>query len=297
MKILVTGRHGQVGSELRRALAPLGEVVAFDRHELDLAQPRTLAARVDAIRPDVIVNAAAHTGVDAAESEFELVHRVNAESVGVLAGLARQHDALFVHYSTDYVFDGNGSRPYVETDPVSPVNAYGRTKLEGEQATAASGADWLVFRTSWVYSPRGRNFLRTMLRLAGERDLLRVVNDQHGTPTSARMIADLTAHAIRHAQHERAQRTFASDVFHLTAAGATTWHGFASEIVALARRSGAFEIKAAEVAPVGTDAYPTPARRPRYSVLDNTRFERRFGLVRLAWRDALELVFDELTRV
>ncbi|CAM2141486.1 dTDP-4-dehydrorhamnose reductase [Pararobbsia alpina] len=296
MNILVTGRNGQLGWELQRALAPLGHVHAVDRSQLDLSRPETLAPFVTALRPAVIVNAAAYTAVDLAEKETEVARRVNAESVQLLAALAKQLGALFVHYSTDYVFDGNGLRAYLETDPVAPCNAYGATKLEGERAVAASAADWLVFRTSWVYSTRGRNFMRTILRLASERESMSVVNDQQGAPTSARMIADLSAHAIALALKERRQDAFESGLFHLTARGTTTWYGFASEIVSLARQSGVFDIKVNDVLPVGTEAYPTPARRPAFSVLDNAKFEHRFGLSRLDWAAALRLVFDDLAR-
>ncbi|GLU30484.1 dTDP-4-dehydrorhamnose reductase [Trinickia caryophylli] len=294
MKILVTGRQGQVGWELRRALAPLGEVVAVDRSVADLAKPQTLAAVVASVRPAVIVNAAAYTAVDQAEQDEAAAHVVNAQAVGVLAELARGHGALFVHYSTDYVFDGSSSVPYTESDPPMPINAYGRSKLAGEQAIEAAGGDWLTLRTTWVYAPRGRNFLRTMLRLAGERDTLKVVADQTGAPTPARTIADLTAHAVATAQRERAAGSFESGIFHMTAAGQTTWHGFASAIVESARAAMPETIKTAVVEPIGSEAYPTPARRPKYSLLDNGKFERRFGLHRVDWRDGLAMTLEEL---
>ncbi|KAF1026148.1 MAG: dTDP-4-dehydrorhamnose reductase [Burkholderia plantarii] len=294
MKILLTGRNGQVGWELRSALAPLGEVVACDREAADLARPETLAPLVASVRPDVIVNAAAYTAVDLAEEQEALTLRVNGEAAGVLAQAARDVGALFVHYSTDYVFDGSATAPYSETEAARAVNAYGRTKLAGERAIAAAGGDWLTFRTTWVYGTRGRNFLLTMLRLAGERETMRVVADQTGTPTSARMIADLTAHAVSHAMRERAADRFESGLFHMTAGGQTTWHGFASAIVEAARAARGDAIRVRAIEPIPSGAYPTPARRPVWSVLDNTRFDRRFGLNRLDWQQALALVMDDL---
>jgi len=294
MRIMLTGRNGQVGWELQRALAPLGEVIAFDRSGADLAKPQTLAEVVASVRPHAIVNAAAYTAVDKAETEAELAHRVNAEAVGVLAEAARKHDALMIHYSTDYVFEGESSRPYVETDAVAPLNVYGASKLAGERAIESAAGDWLTLRTTWVYGWRGQNFLRTMLRLAGERETLRVVADQAGSPTSARMIADLTAHVLAQAQRERAAGEFESGLFHMTAAGQTTWHGFATAIIEAARASGKAAIKANAIEPIGSDAWPTPARRPKHSVLDNSKFDRRFGLARLDWREGLALTLGDL---
>ena len=294
MKILLTGRNGQVGWELRRALAPLGEVVACDRERADLAKPETLAQLVADVQPNVVVNAAAYTAVDNAETDEALAQRVNAESVSVLAEAARRHGALFLHYSTDYVFDGTATKPYVEDAAVAPLNAYGRTKLAGEQAIEAAGGDWLTLRTTWVYVTRGRNFLRTMLRLATERETLRVVADQVGTPTPARLIADLTAHVIARAQRERAAGGFRSGIYHMTAAGETSWHGFASAIIDAARASGKVAVKTTSVEPIPSDAYPTPARRPQYSVLDNRAFDERFGLTRTGWQDGLALALDDL---
>jgi dTDP-4-dehydrorhamnose reductase len=294
MRVLVTGRNGQVGWELARALAPLGEVIACDRETADLSRPETLAPLVAEVRPGLIVNAAAYTAVDRAEEEEALALRVNGESVGVLAEAARKAGALLVHYSTDYVFDGTADRPYAESDPTSPVNAYGRTKLAGEQAIAAAGGDWLTFRTTWVYGVRGRNFLRTMLRLAEERETMRVVADQIGTPTSARMIAELTAHAVAQAMRERSAGHFESGLFHMTAADQTSWHGFASAIVESARATRGDAIKVRTIEAIDSEAYPTPARRPAWSVLDNGRFDQRFGLTRLDWRRALALVMGDL---
>lgn len=294
MRILITGQNGQVGWELRRALAPLGDVFAFDRQAADLSKPETLASLVASVQPHVIVNAAAYTAVDQAEVDEALAHRVNAEAVGVLATAARAQNALMIHYSTDYVFDGTSRVPYVETDPTAPTNAYGRTKLAGEQAIEAVAGDWLTFRTTWVYGVRGGNFLRTMLRLAEEREILRVVADQIGTPTPARVIADITAHVIAHAQRERKAGDFESGLFHMTAAGHTSWHGFASAIINTARTVQGRVVKTIEIEPISTESYPTPARRPQYSVLSNEKFDRRFKLNRLDWREALALVMDDI---
>lgn len=294
MKVLVTGRNGQVGWELRRSLAPLGEVVALDRNNADLTKPETLGPMVASIRPQVIVNAAAYTAVDQAESDEAQARTVNADAVGALAEAARKQNALLIHYSTDYVFDGASQRPYVESDPVAPLNAYGRTKLAGERAIAAVGGDWLTLRTSWVYGIRGRNFLRTMLRLAAERETLHVVADQRGTPTTARMIADLTAHVIACVQRERVAGEFESGLFHMTAAGETTWHTFASSIIDAARVSGKMQVKTTAVEPIGSQAYPTPARRPQYSLLDSSAFDGRFGLHRADWREALAVAMEDL---
>lgn len=294
MRILLTGRNGQVGWELCRALAPLGEVVAFDRNGADLAMPETLAPLVASVQPHVIVNAAAYTAVDNAEKEEALAQRVNADAVGELAAAARKQNALLLHYSTDYVFDGKSTEPYREIGEVAPLNAYGRTKLAGEQAIQAAGGDWLTLRTTWVYGVRGRNFLRTMLRLGCERQTLRVVADQTGVPTSARMIADLTAQVVARALRERADGDFESGLFHMTAGGQTTWHGFASAIISAAREAGRLPIKTTSVEPIESHEFPTPAARPGFSVLDNTRFDERFRLHRMDWREALSLVMDDL---
>lgn len=295
MRILVTGRNGQVGWELARTLSALGEVIACDRERADLSQPQTLKAVVEASRPDVLVNAAAYTAVDKAEEDHTSADTVNAQAVGVLAEAARSAGALFVHYSTEYVFDGAKASPYVESDAVNPLNVYGRTKLDGERAVRAAGGDWLVFRTSWVYGARGRNFLRTMLRLAGQRETLSVVSDQIGAPTSARAIAQWTAHAVRQAIAERASGTFESGLFHLTANGQTSWHGFATRIIEAAREAlGDEAILTRRIEPIATSQYPTPARRPANSLLDNAAFERRFGLWRQPWDGALESVLEDV---
>lgn len=293
MRILLTGATGQVGWELARTLLPLGTVMIADRATCDLARPQTLGTAIDAVRPDVIVNAAAYTAVDKAEEEPALAQAVNADAPGELAAAARRHGALLVHYSTDYVFDGGKAGPYEESDPADPLGAYGRTKLAGEQAVMESGADHIVFRTSWVYAARGRNFLRTILRLAGEREQLRVVADQFGAPTWARLIAETTALALQQDLASRREGAFFSEVVHLTAAGATSWHGFASAIVDTARALG-MPLKCREVAAISTAEYPLPAPRPANSQLAGSRLGQRYGLQMPAWETCLQLCLAEL---
>jgi dTDP-4-dehydrorhamnose reductase len=273
----------------------VGQVVACDRNTADLTRPDTLKALIADVRPDIIVNAAAYTMVDKAEAEEALATTINGEAVGVLAEQARASGALLVHYSTEYVFDGAKEGAYVESDATNPLNAYGRSKLAGERAVHAAGGDWLVFRTSWVYGARGKNFLRTMLRLGAERETLNVVADQFGAPTAARMIADLTAHVLREAARERRAGTFESGMFHMTAAGTTSWHGFASKIIGEARaRLPADAIKTKTVSPIPASAYPTPARRPGNSVLNNAKLEGRFKISRASWEAGTDLVLDDV---
>ncbi|MDN7617112.1 dTDP-4-dehydrorhamnose reductase [Burkholderia cepacia] len=295
MRILVTGANGQVGWELVRALQPLGEVVAATRHVVDLGDAAAVDAYVDTLAPDLVVNAAAYTAVDLAEDEPEAAFAVNRDAVGALAQAARERGALLIHFSTDYVFDGSKRTPYVESDAVCPLNVYGASKLAGEQAIADAGGDWLVFRTSWVYASRGQNFLRTMLRLGANREALSVVSDQFGAPTSARMIADLTAHAAAKALAERRAGSFTSGLYHMTAQGETTWHAFAEAIFAGARSlSPQIDLAIREVKPIPAAEYPAKTARPTFSVLDNTRFDERFGLHRPQWSDGLALVLAEL---
>ena len=293
MKLLVTGSRGQVGWELARSLQPLGEVIALDRQRADLGDPAALRAIVEEIRPQVIVNAAAYTAVDKAEQDQATAQTINAQAPSILAEQAARNGALLVHYSTDYVFDGSKSQPYSEDDAPNPVNVYGHTKLEGERAIAAQGADWLVLRTSWVYSARGGNFPRTMLRLAQERDKLSVVNDQVGAPTSSRFIADATAQIVFRALAERKAGQFTSGVFHLTSAGETSWHGLAEAVIGGARARGA-PIRIQQIAGIPGSQYPTPARRPMNSRLDLARVQSRFGVTPPDWRTGIELLLDEL---
>ena len=280
-RVLVTGCRGQVGVEVVRALGSDAQVIAHDRGSLDLARPADIVARVREARPQVVVNAAAYTAVDRAESDAAAAEAVNAVAPGILADECRRAGALLIHYSTDYVFDGAKQEPYVESDEVNPLNVYGRTKLEGERAIAASGCEHLILRTSWVYGPHGKNFLLTMLRLARERDELRVVDDQHGAPTSSLQLARLTRELIL------APKARASGVFHASAAGETTWFGFAQAI--FARRPAA-----PRLVPIASSEYPTPARRPRNSVLSSERLASVLGERLGDWRHGLDEVLGSI---
>ncbi len=294
MKILLLGKNGQVGWELQRSLSVLGELTALDRHSVpcgDLSQAERLLETVRALRPDVIVNAAAHTAVDKAESEVDLARTLNATAPAALAQAAAQTGAWLVHYSTDYVFDGSGRQPWREDAATGPLSVYGQTKLEGEQAIAASGCKHLIFRTSWIYAARGGNFAKTMLRLAQERERLTVIDDQRGAPTGADLIADVTAHAIRTAL----QRPELSGLYHLVAGGETTWHGYASHVIARAREMRPeLAWKVGEIAPVPTSAFPTPARRPLNSRLDTNKFQQAFGLVLPDWMIGVARMLKEI---
>jgi dTDP-4-dehydrorhamnose reductase len=304
VKILLLGADGQVGFELHRALAPLGTVVPATLEgrlpggaacvRCDLADRAALAALVAEAAPAWIVNAAAYTAVDKAEDEVERAARVNAGALEVLGAEAVRRGAAVLHYSTDYVFPGNGARPYREDDPTAPVNVYGQTKLDGELALRDSGARHLVFRTAWVYGARGHNFLLTMLKLAKSRDKLTVVDDQQGTPTPARLLAAVSALAI--ARLEAARDDALYGTYHVTSAGSTTWHGFASEIVRLALDAGLLRRPIA-VEPIPSSAFPTRARRPAYSVLDCARVERAFGVHLPGWRPGLAGVVGELAEL
>ncbi|MFL6662310.1 MAG: dTDP-4-dehydrorhamnose reductase [Rhizobacter sp.] len=291
MKILLLGKNGQVGWELQRALAPIGDVVALDRQGADLARPDAVADTVRTLRPDVVVNAAGYTAVDKAESEPELARAVNAAAPAALAKVAAAVGAWLVHYSTDYVFDGSGSAPRDESAPTGPLSVYGRTKLEGEHAVAASGAKHLIFRTSWVYAARGGNFARTMLRLAAERDSLRVVVDQIGAPTGAELIADVTAHAIRAVQ----ARAELAGLYHLAAAGETSWHGYARHVIAWAREHGqAIRVAPDAIHAIPTSDYPSPAARPLNSRLATGKLREAFGLQLPPWQAGVERMLGEL---
>ena len=283
MRILLTGRNGQVGWELERALAPLGEVIACDRAALDLMQPDRIVSVVRAARPEVIVNAAAYTAVDKAESEPDAAFAVNANGVRVLAEEAKRAGALLVHYSTDYVFDGTKGSPYVEDDETGPLNVYGRSKLAGEQAIGAAGGRFLILRTSWVFAPRGRNFFLTVRRLLREKDEIRVVSDQIGAPTSAAALAAATAELL--GRHRREALGEASGLYHATAAGHTSWHGFAAEI---ARLEHAHLPTTPRVVPIPSSAYPSPARRPKNSRLSNEKLRRTFAVVLPSWEECLQ---------
>lgn len=304
MKILLLGANGQVGFELARSLAPLGELVCATRSgtlagavpclAADLARPESLAATLDAVKADVIVNAAAYTAVDRAEDEPQLAQRINAQALAEIGARAAAGNALVVHYSTDYVFDGAGSRPYRENDATAPLGVYGRSKLDGENALRASGCDHLILRTAWVYAARGHNFLRTMLRLAREREELRIVGDQRGAPTPARLISAATAAALARLLARRTgERDKWLGTYHLCAAGQCTWFDFAGAIFARAHAAGLLE-RVPRLVPISTAEYPTPARRPTYSVLDCSRIRDAFGLHLPNWRNGLDAVISEL---
>lgn len=288
------GKNGQVGWELQRSLAPLGEVVALDRHSTDLCGDlgnlQGLAATVQRVAPDVIVNAAAHTAVDKAESEPELARTVNALAAGVLAHEATKLGALLVHYSTDYVFDGSGSRPWLEADVPAPLNVYGQTKLEGERLIRATCPKHLIFRTSWVYAARGGNFAKTILRLAQERDHLNVIDDQLGAPTGADLLADVTAHAIRQVGRSSGD----AGLYHLAASGETSWFGYANYVLAQALRlSSAIKIRANKVTPVPSSAFATAAKRPYNSRLATNRLQTTFGLTLPHWEHGVARMLAE----
>jgi dTDP-4-dehydrorhamnose reductase len=292
-RILLTGASGQLGWELARSLLPLGTVIVPERSRFDLERPETLAAVVDEIRPHILVNAAAYTAVDQAEQDVQLATKVNTDAPVELALAARRHGALFVHYSTDYVFDGGKTLPYLEDDPTNPLNAYGRGKLQGEEGVRTTGADHLIFRTSWIYSARGKNFLLTILRLARERETLRIVNDQIGAPTWARLVAETTVLVLFRAIVMRCQNAFESAVLNLTASGAASWYEFSAAIVIAARERGAM-LKCREIVPIATQEYPLPAKRPANSRLSCERLQSAYGLSLPAWEACLQLVMDEV---
>lgn len=295
MKILLFGKNGQVGWELQRALAPLGELIALDADSTglsaDFANPESLAATVREVAPHWIVNAAAHTAVDKAESEGDLARAINATAPGVLAREAAAMGAWLMHYSTDYVFDGSGSTARAEDAPTGPLGVYGATKLEGEELIRASGCRHLIFRTSWVYAARGGNFARTMLKLAQERDALKVIDDQIGAPTGADLLADLSAHAMRsvalHPQH--------GGTYHAVASGHTSWHGYATHVIEKARARGLpIRVAREAIAAVPTSAFPTPARRPANSRLDTEKLRNTFGLYLPDWQSGVDRMLAEV---
>lgn len=293
-RVLIVGAAGQLGRELQRSFADFGTISAVDRESIDLAVPEHIRALVQQMKPSVILNAAAYTAVDRAESEPELAKAINAEAPRVLAEEARQKGALLVHYSTDYVFDGTKQGPWTEADPTKPLSVYGGTKLAGETAIRDVGGPSLIFRTSWVYGPHGNNFLLTMLRLARERESLSVVDDQIGAPTSSIVLADATR-AIVEGISERRLGGPASwaGLYHMTCGGSTSWCGFAKAI--FARAKNLLDGKNPEVKAIPTSEYPTPATRPRNSVLSNARLKERFGIELPAWETALDEVLAKLT--
>lgn len=292
MKILLLGKNGQVGWELQRSLAPLGEVLALDRnsstHCGDLANLEGLAETVRVFRPQVVVNAAAYTAVDKAESDQTIAHLINALAPEVLSRACAAIDALLVHYSTDYVFDGGGQTPWVETDTTGPVNVYGRSKLAGEQGIAKQGARHIVFRTSWVYGTEGGNFAKTMLRLAQEREKMAVINDQYGAPTGAALLADITALSLQQTQT-------LSGIYHLAAAGETTWHAYAQYVLQTAKQfKPDIDYKVKEVAAVPTSEFPTPAQRPLNSRLNCSKLQQALQCQLPDWQKGVDSMLSKI---
>jgi len=295
-RILITGCNGQVGFELRRSLAPVGEIIALDRTRCDLAHPDSLRAVLREVRPDIIANPAAYTAVDKAESDETTAHAVNTIAPGILGEEAAKLGALVIHYSTDYVFDGAHDGPYGEDAPTNPLSVYGRTKLAGEQALAATGAHHLIFRTSWVFGAHGANFLKTILRLARDREELRIVADQFGAPTGAALIADVTAHVAARFVRAVSPEDFPFGIFHLAASGRTSWHGYARHVVETATKFG-LDLKTLPEAihPIPATAYPLPAARPANSSLQTQKLESAFHLTMPDWRDGVDRVIELLS--
>lgn len=286
MKILITGGNGQVGFELQRSLSLFGQILVPTRQQLDLSNAAVVDGYLQTYQPDLILNAAAYTAVDKAESEPDQARRLNAELPAQLAAYAAKQNILLVHYSSDYVYPGNGTKPWWEDSPTGPLNIYGQTKLAGDEAIAASGCRYLIFRTSWVYSARGQNFMKTMLRLAKERGHLNVVADQIGAPTPARLIANITAHAVA--------RSLPFGIYHLAPKGETSWHGFAQAIFKMAREhSMPLLLQPENVQPIAASQYPTPAKRPLNSRLSTNKLEQALGLQLPYWQQQLELTFKE----
>lgn len=285
-KIMLIGKNGQIGWELHRTLTSLGEVVALDRHQLDLSNPEQIRQRVREVRPNLIVNAAAYTAVDKAEEEPALAMAINGIAPGILAEEAKEISAAIVHYSTDYVFDGTRTTPYTEEDEPNPLNVYGKTKHAGERAIQDAGVPYLILRTSWIYSLRGKNFLLTILRLAQEREELRVVDDQIGSPTWSRTVAEVTTRILARGYLTLSEKR---GIYHITAGGQTSWCGFARSILTQFSRTG---LQYKKLIPITTSEYPTPARRPVYSVLSNDKLNKEFELVAPDWQHILKLVLE-----
>lgn len=293
MNILLFGKTGQVGWELQRSLAPLGNIIAVDVHSTeycgDFSNPEGVAETVRRVKPDVIVNAAAHTAVDKAENERDFAQLLNATSVEAIAKEAEKINAWLIHYSTDYVFPGDGEKPWVETDATAPLNTYGETKLAGEIAVQKYCSKHLIFRTSWVFAGKGNNFAKTMLRLAKEREELSIINDQFGAPTGAELLADCTAHAIKMA----IGKPEVAGLYHLVASGTTTWFDYANLVFAEAKKAG-MELAVSKMHPVPTSAYPTPARRPQNSRLNTQKFQKTFGLTLPTWDVGVKRMLVEI---
>lgn len=293
--VLVTGSNGQVGFELRRSLAPLAKVVALDRNACDLSDPQGIRRVVREVRPDVIVNAAAYTAVDKAETESALAYAINCAAPGILSELAHEAGSLFVHYSTDYVFAGDGTRPYTEQDQVGPLSVYGKSKLAGEQAIADSGAQAIVFRTCWVAGAHGGNFAKTMLRLGRECDVLRVIADQFGAPTTASLIADVTAHVVDRAWLHGDRTAFPGGIYHLAASGETSWHGYATEVLRYAASRGVvLKADPSAIEAIPATAYPLPAVRPANSRLDTGKLRATFDIHLPDWQYGVRHLLDQI---
>lgn len=294
MKILLLGKNGQVGWELQRALAPVAELIALDRHGLggwcgDLAQPEALLRTIREIQPDVVVNASAYTAVDLAESNQEMAQLINSDTVAQIAEVCKSLNILLVHYSTDYVFSGQGTTPFKETDQTQPLNVYGQTKLQGEQAIVASGCNHLIFRTSWVFAAKGKNFMKTMLNLAQQREELSIIDDQIGAPTSAELIADVTAYSLIQVLNDKSK----SGIYHLVASGETSWFEYAKYVFEQAENEG-LDLAVKKVNPIPTTAYPTPAKRPHNSRLNNHKIQQSFHLVMPEWKVHVKRTVTEL---
>lgn len=294
MKLLLFGKEGQVGWELQRSLLTVGDIIASEQHELDFENPDAVRGWVRRHEPDIIVNAAAYTAVDQAEAEPDKARRINADAVGVLAEEAERLKAWLVHYSTDYVFDGEKVGPYTEDDLPNPLSVYGRTKFEGEVRIRECHAEHLIFRTSWVFAARGKNFAKTMLRLAKERETLNVIADQHGAPTSAELLADVTALALHRVLQNR-NRTDLPGTYHLVAGGETSWHDYAKYVVTVAQENGiALNATPETIYPIKTEEYPLPAKRPRNSRLSTSKLTRAFGVHLPDWRIHVHRLVEEL---
>ncbi len=293
--ILIIGKNGQVGWELQRSMVPLGKVIATGQQQMDLTDTESIRSVIREISPDIIINAAAYTAVDKAEQEHETAYQVNGVAPGVMAEEALTLDALLIHYSTDYVFNGSKGSAYLETDQTNPLNIYGASKLAGEEAIKAIACQYLILRTSWVFASRGQNFLLSMLKLARERSELSIVADQMGAPTSARLIADVTSHIIQHVRNEMDKGQFQSGLYHLVSSGKTSWHGFAEKIIQSAKASmpdSVFKVK--DISAIETSQYPTPAKRPLNSLLTTDKLTERFGVNLSDWRNQVDLCIKEL---
>lgn len=294
MRILLLGKNGQVGWELQRSLAPLGEVIALDRHghnglQGDMSKPEAVKQTILKLKPDIVVNASGYTAVDLAETEQDLAKQINFNAVQSIAEACMKIEALLVHYSTDYVFSGQGNSAFLESSEVDPINMYGKTKAQGEQAIVSSGCKYLIFRTSWVYAVEGKNFLKTMLNLAQQREELSIINDQIGAPTSAELIADVTAQAIREVTNENSK----IGIYHLVAGGETSWFDYANYVFEQAKLSGV-ELRVKKVSPIPTTAYPTPAKRPYNSRLNNQKLQSTFQLILPEWKLGVQRTLTEL---